>query len=108
MSDHSFAHLLAPGRIGSLELRNRILMCPMGHHLSNADGSVSANEAAYFEARARGGAALLIVGNVGIASPVGTSDGRMTAVSDDERHLPGLTDLARARAPSRRAASPRS
>ena len=56
--------------------------------------SVSANEAAYFEARARGGAALLIVGNVGIASPAGTSDGRMTAASDDERHLPGLTDLA--------------
>ena len=26
-------------------------MCPMGHHLSNPDGSVSANEAAYFEAR---------------------------------------------------------
>jgi 2,4-dienoyl-CoA reductase-like NADH-dependent reductase (Old Yellow Enzyme family) len=46
MSDHSFAHLLAPGQIGNLELRNRILMCPMGHHLSNADGSVSANEAA--------------------------------------------------------------
>jgi 2,4-dienoyl-CoA reductase-like NADH-dependent reductase (Old Yellow Enzyme family)/pyruvate/2-oxoglutarate dehydrogenase complex dihydrolipoamide dehydrogenase (E3) component len=90
----SFAHLLAPGRIGSLELRNRIVMCPMGHHLSNPDGSVSANEAAYFEARARGGAALLLVGNVGVASPVGTSDGRMTAASDDERHLPGLTDLA--------------
>jgi 2,4-dienoyl-CoA reductase-like NADH-dependent reductase (Old Yellow Enzyme family)/siroheme synthase (precorrin-2 oxidase/ferrochelatase) len=94
MSDHSFAHLLAPGRIGRLELRNRILMCPMGHHLSNPDGSVSANEAAYFEARARGGAALLLVGNVGIASPAGTSDGRMTAASDDGRHLPGLTDLA--------------
>jgi 2,4-dienoyl-CoA reductase-like NADH-dependent reductase (Old Yellow Enzyme family) len=90
----SFEHLLAPGRIGGLELRNRIVMCPMGHHLSNPDGSVSANEAAYFEARARGGAGLLLVGNVGIASPVGTSDGRMTAASDDGRHLPGLTDLA--------------
>ncbi|HXY92936.1 MAG TPA: FAD-dependent oxidoreductase [Acidimicrobiia bacterium] len=90
-----FAHLLAPGRIGSLELRNRILMCPMGHHLSNPDGSVSDNEAAYFEARARGGAALVLVGNVGVASPVGTSDGRMTAASDDARHLAGLTDLAR-------------
>ena len=42
---------------------------------------------------AAGGAALVIVGNVGIASPSGTSDGRMTAVSDDDRHLPGLRDL---------------
>lgn len=89
-----FPHLLAPGRIGRLELRNRILMCPMGHNLSNPDGSVSRNEAAYFEARARGGAALLIVGNVGVASPLGTNDGRMTAASDDGRHLAGLTDLA--------------
>ena len=32
-----FTHLLAPGRIGSLELRNRILMCPMGDELSNDD-----------------------------------------------------------------------
>jgi 2,4-dienoyl-CoA reductase-like NADH-dependent reductase (Old Yellow Enzyme family)/ribulose 1,5-bisphosphate synthetase/thiazole synthase len=95
MSRTAFEHLLAPGRIGSLELRNRIVMCPMGHNLSNPDGSVSDNEAAYFEARARGGAGLLLIGNVGIASPVGTNDGRMTAVSDDARHLPGLTDVAR-------------
>jgi 2,4-dienoyl-CoA reductase-like NADH-dependent reductase (Old Yellow Enzyme family)/siroheme synthase (precorrin-2 oxidase/ferrochelatase) len=90
----SYDQLLAPGRIGALDLRNRIVMCPMGHHLSEPDGAVSRNEAAYFEARARGGAALVIVGNVGIASPAGTSDGRMTAASDDARHLAGLTDLA--------------
>jgi 2,4-dienoyl-CoA reductase-like NADH-dependent reductase (Old Yellow Enzyme family)/thioredoxin reductase len=94
MHPTSYAHLLAPGRIGALDVRNRIVMCPMGHHLSEPDGAVSPNEAAYFEARARGGAGLLIVGNVGVASPVGTSDGRMTAASDDARHLAGLTDLA--------------
>jgi 2,4-dienoyl-CoA reductase (NADPH2) len=94
MGPTSYEHLLSPGRIGALALRNRIVMCPMGHHLSEPDGAVSRNEAAYFEARARGGAGLLIVGNVGVASPVGTSDGRMTAASDDARHLAGLTDLA--------------
>ena len=71
-----FAHLLAPGRIGSLELRNRILMCPMGDCLSHDDGSVSANQAAYFEARARGGAALLLVGSVSIAYPLASFDAR--------------------------------
>ena len=47
-----FEHLLAPGRIGTLELRNRIIMAPMGDCLSNTDGTVSDNQAAYFEARA--------------------------------------------------------
>src|SRR6266571_4946905 len=32
-----FAHLLSPGRIGALEIRNRILMCPMGDNLANDD-----------------------------------------------------------------------
>lgn len=88
----AFSHLLAPGRIGVLELRNRILMCPMGDTLSNADGSVSENQAAYFEARARGGAALLLVGSMGIAYPCGSFDERQIAVSDD-RYLPGLIEL---------------
>ena len=88
----SFPHLLSPGRIGSLELRNRILMCPMGDCLSDDDGSVSPNQAAYFEARARGGAALLLVGSVSVAYPFASFDARQTAASDD-RFLPGLVDL---------------
>jgi 2,4-dienoyl-CoA reductase-like NADH-dependent reductase (Old Yellow Enzyme family) len=92
MAESSFSNLLAPGRIGSLQLRNRILMCPMGDSLANDDGSVSDNQAAYFEARARGGAALLLVGSVSIAYPRATVDERQTAASD-ERFLPGLVAL---------------
>jgi 2,4-dienoyl-CoA reductase (NADPH2) len=90
--DARFAHLLAPGRIGSLPLRNRILMCPMGDSLCNTDGSISDNQAAYFEARARGGAALLLVGSVSIAYPRASFDERQVAASDD-RYLPGLLEL---------------
>jgi 2,4-dienoyl-CoA reductase (NADPH2) len=88
----SFPHLMAPGRIGSLELRNRILMCPMGDSLCNTDGTISDNQAAYFEARARGGAALLLVGSVSIAYPRASFDERQTAASNDD-FLPGLLDL---------------
>jgi 2,4-dienoyl-CoA reductase (NADPH2) len=88
----SFARLLAPGRIGTLDLRNRILMCPMGDSLCEPDGTISANQAAYFEARARGGAALLLVGSVSISYPEGCFDDRQTAASHD-RFLPGLLDL---------------
>jgi 2,4-dienoyl-CoA reductase (NADPH2) len=89
----AFTHLLSPGRIGSLELRNRILMAPMGDVLCNGDGTVSANQLAYFEARARGGAGLLLVGSVSVAYPAGSFHDRQVAASDD-RFLDGLTRLA--------------
>jgi 2,4-dienoyl-CoA reductase (NADPH2) len=92
MGESTFERLLAPGRIGTLELRNRIIMCPMGDSLCEPDGTISANQAAYFEARARGGAALLLVGSMGIAYPRASFDERQVGVSDD-RFLDGLMDL---------------
>ncbi|MEQ1786054.1 MAG: hypothetical protein ABL966_03290, partial [Acidimicrobiales bacterium] len=62
----AFGHLLAPGRIGTLEVRNRIALCPMGVNLGEADGTVGDDQAAWFEARARGGAGLIIVGSVSV------------------------------------------
>jgi 2,4-dienoyl-CoA reductase (NADPH2) len=88
-----FPHLTTPGRIGSLELRNRMVMCPMGVLFGNEDGSVSDNEAAFYEARARGGVGLMIIGTACVAYPRGTNHERMPAVSDD-KYLPGMTDLA--------------
>jgi 2,4-dienoyl-CoA reductase-like NADH-dependent reductase (Old Yellow Enzyme family) len=49
-----FPHLLSSGRIGSMELRNRIVMSPMGDDLCNPDGTVSEVQLSYAEARARG------------------------------------------------------
>jgi len=89
----AFAHLLSPGRIGPLELRNRILMCPMGDSLADGDGSVSDAQVAYYEARARGGAALLLVGSVAVDHPDGAVEEHQTAASDDGQ-LPGLARLA--------------
>jgi 2,4-dienoyl-CoA reductase (NADPH2) len=69
-----------------------MLMAPMGDALAHDDGTVSETQLAYYEARARGGAALLLVGSVSIAYPRGTVDARQTAVSDDS-FLPGLERL---------------
>src|SRR5438876_2534265 len=63
-----YRHLLSPGRIGTLELRNRIVMCPMGDNLAQSDGYVSDVQMDYFEARARGGAGLILVGCFGHVS----------------------------------------
>lgn len=89
----AFEHLLAPGRLGTLELRNRIVMCPMGDDLSEADGTVGDRQRTYFEVRARGGAGLLLVGSVSIAYPRGSFGPHQVAASDD-RYLPGLAALA--------------
>ena len=88
-----FAHLMSPGRIGALEIRNRILMCPMGDCLANTDGSVSERQIAYYEARARGGAGMLLVGSVSVAYPSGSYGATQTALSSDV-FLPGLQRLA--------------
>jgi 2,4-dienoyl-CoA reductase-like NADH-dependent reductase (Old Yellow Enzyme family) len=88
----AFSHLLAPGRLGSLELPNRIAMCPMGVNLGEGDGTVGERQAAWFEARARGGTGLVIVGSVAVAYPSGSFDHRQIAASDDAQ-LPGLQRL---------------
>ena len=87
-----YPKLFAPGRIGSLELRNRIVLCPMGDDLPESDGTISPNQAAYFEARARGGAGMLLVGSVSIAYPRASFGARQVAASNDSQ-LPGLMDL---------------
>lgn len=88
----AFPHLLSPGLLKSLELRNRIAMCPMGVNLAEDDGTVGDAQAAWFEARARGGVGLIIVGSVAVAYPSGSFDRRQIAGSDDT-HLPGLRRL---------------
>jgi len=76
-------NLLSPGRIGSMTLRNRILMCPMGDNQATAGGYVTDQQIDYFEARARGGAALLLVGSVGVTAPDGLSSPRQSAIGDE-------------------------
>jgi 2,4-dienoyl-CoA reductase-like NADH-dependent reductase (Old Yellow Enzyme family) len=88
----AFPRLLAPARLGALELRNRIAMCPMGTNLGEPDGTVGDRNAAWFEARARGGAGLILVGSVSVAYPHGSFDARQVACSSDDQ-LPGLRRL---------------
>ena len=89
----SYRHLLAPGRIGSMPLRNRIFMTPMGSNLADEDGITGDRLRAYYEARAKGGAALITMGSVSIGYPEGSGNWRNEAISD-ERHVPGVKALA--------------
>ena len=89
----AYRHLLAPGRIGAMPLRNRIFMTPMGSNLADEDGITGDRLRAYYEARAKGGAALITMGSVSIGYPEGSGNWRNEAISD-ERHVPGVRALA--------------
>ncbi|MFC7496763.1 MULTISPECIES: FAD-dependent oxidoreductase [unclassified Nocardioides] len=59
-------HLLSPGRIGTMELRNRIVMSPMETMYGTPEGLPSDRTIAYFAARAAGGVGLVTVGATGV------------------------------------------
>ena len=54
-----FSALLQPGKIGTLQLKNRIIMSAMGTALADESGRVTDRMVAYYAARARGGAGLI-------------------------------------------------
>jgi 2,4-dienoyl-CoA reductase-like NADH-dependent reductase (Old Yellow Enzyme family) len=86
-------HLLSPGRLGALTLRNRLVMAPMGANLAEADGHAGERMKEYFEARARGGVGLVIVDVAAVAWPAGASNPFQLGLSSDE-FVDDLADLA--------------
>ena len=62
----TFPNLLRPGRIGPMELRNRLVMSPMETMYGTPDGLPSERTRDYFAARAKGGVGLITVGATGI------------------------------------------
>lgn len=62
------AKLFSPGKIGHMELRNRVGMAPMVVQLAAESGAVTARSIDYYARRAKGGAGLVIVEATWIAS----------------------------------------
>lgn len=61
LTEKPFTRLFSPIRIGTMELPNRIALAPMDTDYVNRDGTVNERYCDYIEARARGGAGLLIL-----------------------------------------------
>ena len=87
----TFNHLLAPGRLGGIELRNRIVLPGMDTNHCD-DGVVTQAEIDHYAARSAGGCGLVITGASAISYPLGATSRHQAALSDD-RYLPGLTAL---------------
>lgn len=86
-------HLTQPGRIGSMMLKNRMVVTAMGVNLAESDGTCGERILAYHERQASGGAALIILGVTGVAWPGGGNQPRQIAISQDS-HIPGLRAVA--------------
>jgi len=78
-------------KIRNMELKNRIVMAPMGTHFSNKDGTVSEKQLNYYRRRAEGGSGLIIVEATSV-DPYGENHLNELGIWDD-KFIDGLSRL---------------
>lgn len=83
--------IFEPGRIGTVELKNRIIMAPMGTASHDPDGYVNERTINYYVERAKGGVGLIIAQS-SQALRIGRSPQRLGTW--DDKFIPGLARLA--------------
>jgi 2,4-dienoyl-CoA reductase-like NADH-dependent reductase (Old Yellow Enzyme family)/thioredoxin reductase len=87
-----FKQLNSQLTIKGMTLKNRIVLAAMGSNFAESDGSCGDKIQAYYEARAKGGAGLIILETTSIAWPAACSMPNMVGFSED-RFIPGLKAL---------------
>lgn len=87
--------LFSPGKIGKVETKNRLVMSPMGIGLAEMDGTPGDDMIAFYEARAIGGAGLIIPEITRVNDVHGAGMMRQLSVTKD-RHIKPLARLANA------------
>ena len=88
---NKYPHLFSPIRIGPLMFRNRMATAPMGLSDLSPDGYLTPENIAFYKRKARGGVALVTIGESIVDSVRGKAHGRMIAL-DDVEILPSLID----------------
>ncbi len=102
MVEHAMmsSFLFRPGKIGTLELKNRIVMAPMGARgLIEPDGRFSQRAVDYYVARAKGGVGLIITGLMAVETEVERRDRgpwSPLARADSALYIPRLNELTEA------------
>ena len=83
--------LARPGKIGKMELKNRVVMAPLNNNYTHSaymtDESVD-----FYVARARGGAGLVIIEATSVDYP--RSRSVLNPSIDDDRYIPGFQKIA--------------
>ena len=90
-----YPHLFAPLKVGNLTLKNRIFCAPTSLFYITEEGYLTPPTIAFFERKARGGAAVVTLGESIVHSETGQAMTRQVCL-DDPGCLPGLALLANA------------
>jgi 2,4-dienoyl-CoA reductase-like NADH-dependent reductase (Old Yellow Enzyme family)/NADPH-dependent 2,4-dienoyl-CoA reductase/sulfur reductase-like enzyme len=88
----TYEHLFRPGQLGTLSVRNRVVMAPIDSVLRTEDGASTPAHAAYLAARAAGGVGLIICDNLIVEWPRG-SVGSKSLRLDQDRFIASLNEM---------------
>ncbi|GJQ24885.1 MAG: FAD-dependent oxidoreductase [Planctomycetia bacterium] len=88
---NAFPKLFSPFKIGSLDVKNRMVMSPMETHLCTKEGFVTEEIIAYYKERALGGVGYITLENTAVDLAGRVNDG-MLCIYDDS-FTPGLKRL---------------
>ena len=91
----TYENLFSETRLGSLRLPNAIKMAAMSSGLADADGFITDEQIAYYEARARGGVGLVTVEFACVDTTFGLSEKTQVSLDRDEA-ITGHAQLVRA------------
>ena len=83
--------LSAPGAIGPLRLKNRVVMAPMGTNYGSTDGFATDRDKRYYAERARGGVALIVTEAMNISAGARNHNNSLCVFHD--AFIPGLSAL---------------
>ncbi|HHX60029.1 MAG TPA: FAD-dependent oxidoreductase [Epulopiscium sp.] len=87
----NYETLFTPFKIGNMEIKNRIVMAPMGLNSAHLDGSIDDSEITYFEERAKGGTGMIIMGCQFLTKEL--AQGSLEGYLDGTHVIPQLTTL---------------
>ncbi len=88
-------NLFEPGKIGKLQIKNRIVMAPMGiGGLAEPDGTLSPEGIDYYVARAKGGVGLIITGSARVSQEIEYSGGVRLLAVNGSTYIARLSELA--------------
>ena len=91
----AFPLTFAPGRVGSVALRNRLVLSPMSENMADRNGLVTPQQIAWYRRKAAGGVGWV---NVGCAyvTPAGRPASEVQLAIDRDACVSGLRDLVTA------------
>src|SRR5512139_1788906 len=90
-----FSRLFQVGSFGSLSVKNRLVMAPMGTRLASEMGGVTQRLIDYYEERARGGVGTIIIECTAIDYPLGSGSPKNLTIHHNS-YIAGHNELTEA------------